>query len=97
MAVSRKDILPESTIEPIDIETWIDTELNKTSNKEILKKYGVLVLIDYNTKWTKLEYRDRDVMVHRNKMYDTIADIYSKKGWNFQYETLDEYTLVKLS
>lgn len=93
MTVSRKEILPETTFDVNDIETWIDTELNKSANQEILKKHGVLALIDYNTKSDRNRRLDS---VGDNKIYSELSKRYIEKGWQFDYYSDYEYTLIKI-
>lgn len=96
MAISRKEILPETTVEVKDIEMWIDTELNKSANQEILKTHGVLILIDYNTKYTKDDYNLKATII-TNPLYDSISKIYESKGWKFDYIVFSDHTYIKLS
>lgn len=96
MAVSRKEILPETTVELQDIEMWIDTELNKSANQEILKKHGILILIDYNTTAEKDNYGERAV-IRTHPIYNEIAKLYITKGWKFDYNLGMNYTIISLS
>lgn len=69
MAVSRKEILPETTVDLHDLEIEVDRQLRLPSTLEMLNKYKVAVVSVFGMNIENLVYYD-------------FSKKYSKLGWS---------------
>ena len=73
MTVSRKEIVPETTVDLNDFECKIDKELKKSETVENLKKYGVATISIYGANLDNI-----------TGLYE-FTQKYTKLGWSVDY------------